>query len=99
MENNISKEEVKHIANLAKLPLTEEQLEKFTGQFQSILDLISKLNLLDTADTKPTFQVTGLTDVFRDDVVDESRTLSQTEALKNAKRTHNGFFVVKSVFD
>lgn len=98
MENNITKEEVKHIAKLAHLKLNEEQLDKFTQQFGTVLELVSRLNSLDTTGVEPTSQVTGSKNVFREDMVDESRYLTQEEALKNSKRTYRGYFVVEAVF-
>ncbi|MBI5620037.1 Asp-tRNA(Asn)/Glu-tRNA(Gln) amidotransferase GatCAB subunit C, partial [Candidatus Gottesmanbacteria bacterium] len=58
-----------------------------------------KIQTLDTSNVPETSQVTGSENVFRDDEVDAGRILTQEEALSNAKRTHNGFFVVKSVFE
>ncbi len=88
---------VSHISKLANLPLTEEEKKKFAEQLSSILDYFTKLNELDTANVEPTSQVTGLENVTRND---ESRpSLSQEEALANAKSTQNGLFKVKAVLD
>ncbi len=63
----ISKEEVKHIANLARIKLTSEEGEKFSKELSSILDFVNQLNEVDTKDVKPIDQVTGLDNVMRED--------------------------------
>lgn len=95
----VSPAETKKISLLANLPLSEKQTATFSAQLSSVLDYISKIQSLDTAGVEETAQVTGLTNVFREDVVDESRMLTQEQALSNAKRTHNGYFVVNAVFE
>ena len=89
--------QVSHIATLAHLPITEEQKELFSKQLSAILVFVSKLQTVDTTSVVPTSQVTGLENVFREDVVAPSFT--QEEALANAPRQHNGFFVVDAVFE
>ena len=91
-------DDVRHVAKLANLQLTEEQIHKFRDQLTSVLGYMSKIQQLDTKDVIPTAQVTGLENVFRDDIVEESRMLTQEQALSNAKRTYNGYFVVDAVF-
>lgn len=88
---------VPHVAKLASLPLKKEEIEKFQKQLSSILNYIAKLNELDTKNIEPTSQVTGLENVTRDDK--PSPSLSQEEALKNAKSKHNGFFKVPAIFN
>ncbi len=63
----ISKEEVKHIANLARIKLTGEEEEKFSKDLSSILDFVNQLNEVDTKDVKPIDQITGLDNVMRED--------------------------------
>lgn len=95
----ISVGEVKKVAGLASLPITDAQAEKFGPQLTSVLGYVAKVQSLDTEGIEETSQVTGMENVFREDVVDSSRTFTQTEALQNAKKTHNGYFVVPAVFD
>ncbi len=90
---------VKHIAQLASLPLTRGEEELFSKQLTSILDLVSKLQKIDTTNVTPTSQVTGLVNILREDVVESDRTFSQEQALANAKKTYNGFFVVPAIFE
>jgi len=65
----LSKEEVKHIAHLARLGLTEEELEKYTQQLSSILDYVEQLKEVNTDGVEPTAQVTGLENVLRPDSI------------------------------
>ena len=97
--SELTLEEISHVADLAKLKLTKEDPEKFRTQLSSILDLVAKLQEVDTAGILPTNQVTNLENVFREDEVDENRILTQEEVLSNAKRIHKGYFVVKAIFE
>lgn len=78
---------LKKIIKLANLPLTEEEEEKYSQQLSAILDYIDQLNQVDTENIEPTFNVTGLSNVVRED--ETLPFLSQKE----------GFFVTKGVFD
>ncbi|MBI4127128.1 Asp-tRNA(Asn)/Glu-tRNA(Gln) amidotransferase subunit GatC [Candidatus Peregrinibacteria bacterium] len=75
----LSKEQVKKIAHLARLHLTDDEVELFAGQLTDILNYVDVLKELDTAGVPETNQVTGLTNVLREDVV--SRTLCEPDAL------------------
>lgn len=89
--------DVAHIAKLAHLSLKPEQIEKFKEQLSSILEYFGKLNKVNTTGVEPTSQVTGLTNVFREDMIEPS--LSQDEALFNAKQKHDGYFMVDAVLE
>lgn len=93
------KKDVLHVAKLANLKLTEKQIEKFTPQLSSVINYVSKIQELDTKKIKETSQVTQLKNVFREDRIETERILSQDDALGNAKRAYNGYFVVDAVFD
>ena len=67
----ISREEILHVSRLARLKLSEEELELYTEQLGAILDYISKLNELDTAGVPPTSHVLDLANVFRADEVSQ----------------------------
>lgn len=95
----VSIQELKHLVKLAKLKLSEDQLQKLAPSFKVFLDYVSKIKSLDTKNFRETSQVTGRENVFRDDVVDEKRMLTQDEALSNAKRKHQGFFLVDALFN
>ncbi|MBI4058588.1 Asp-tRNA(Asn)/Glu-tRNA(Gln) amidotransferase subunit GatC, partial [Candidatus Gottesmanbacteria bacterium] len=94
-----TEEDVKKIATLASLSLTNEEITNYTKQLSSILEYVGKLQKVNTDKVPPTSQVTGLENVFREDIVDHERMLSQEDALSNAPETHNGYFVVKAIFE
>jgi len=96
--SNISKEQVNHIADLAQMPLEEGEAEMFSELFSDTIDYIGVLNELDTSNVTETFQVTGLVNVFQKDNANV-RTLTQEEALQNAKETERGLIVTRGVFD
>lgn len=89
--------DVKHIAKLANIKVTDEEIPKFEKQLTDILDYVKKLDEADTSTVEPTSQVTGLENVLREDIAGTS--LSQEEALSNAKNKHNGMFAVKGIFE
>lgn len=93
----LTADDVKHIAKLANLSLAADDLERFAKQLAETLGYIQKLAEVQTADVAPTAQITGLTNVFRQDEVKPS--LSQEEALANAADSHNGYFKVRAIFD
>ena len=64
---DITREDVEHIAKLARIKLTDEEKTKLTEELGSILTYVSKLNEIDTTGVEPTAQVTGLENVFRKD--------------------------------
>lgn len=87
--------DISHVAKLANLPLTDEEKKKFEKQLEETISYIQNLNEADVTGIEPTSQVTGLENVTREDIAKPS--LSQEDALKNAKSTHNGFFKVKGI--
>lgn len=93
----ISKEEVVHVADLARIEFGQEELERFTGQLGNILQYIDKLNELDTEGVKPTSHVLDISTPEREDRV--VKWLSTEEVLRNAPETEDDFFVVPKVID
>ncbi len=93
----ISKDTVRHVAELARLEFKEKELEKFTEQLGNILGHIEELNELDTSNVEPTFHVLGLSTPLREDVVESS--LSSEEALENSPHRQEDFFVVPKVIE
>lgn len=94
----VTPEDVVRIGALANLLLTYEETELFASQLTAILAFVSKLQKVPARNVEPTAQVTGLKNVYREDVVDESRILTQEEVLRNARKRHNGYFMVPSVW-
>lgn len=93
----LTKSQVKHVAKLADLKLTEREVAKFQKQLSEVLDYTAQLDELETKGVEPTSQVTGLENVFREDEPEPS--LSQTEAISGAKRKEKGFFRTKAIFE
>ena len=89
--------DVNHVAKLANLTLSEEEKKKFEKQLEETVEYIKGLDEVDTKDVEPTSQVTGLENVTREDEIKPS--LSQEDALKNAKSTYHGFFKVKGILN
>jgi aspartyl-tRNA(Asn)/glutamyl-tRNA(Gln) amidotransferase subunit C len=87
--------EVKHIAELAKLKFSHEELESYTGQLNKILEYIEKLNELDTDNVEPLSHPVEGYNVFREDELKPS--VSREEALKNAPDSTDEFFKVPKV--
>ena len=94
MKNQIP---VSHIAQLANIPITKDEELRLESAFEETLTVVEKLQSIDVQDVEPTFQVTGLENVMREDIVDEKRMFSQEQALANARAQHDGFFVVPQV--
>lgn len=93
----ISKEEVAHVAYLARLYFSEEEKEKFTNQLNKILEYMDQLRKLDTSQIEPTFHAVARTNVFREDQILPS--FSQGLSLKNAPDQDRGFFRVPKIID
>ncbi|MCR4306190.1 MAG: Asp-tRNA(Asn)/Glu-tRNA(Gln) amidotransferase subunit GatC, partial [Candidatus Daviesbacteria bacterium] len=89
-------DQVKKVAKLANLPLTTEEEEKYSEQLSNILNYIEQLNKVDTSDIEPTFNVTGQSNVMRED--ETAGCLSQEEVLQNATKSKNNMFETKGVF-
>lgn len=69
----ITREQVLRIAKLSKFKLDEKEIEMYQGQLSSILNFVEQLAEVDTDNVEPTYQVTGLQTVLRDDEVKESQ--------------------------
>ncbi len=93
----ITRQEVEHVAKLARLGLSDAEMEKMRAQLDAILTYIDKLNQLDTRDVEPTSHVIPMTNVFREDAVSSS--LSQEQALVNAPDRHESFFRVPRILE
>ncbi|ABY34654.1 MAG TPA: Asp-tRNA(Asn)/Glu-tRNA(Gln) amidotransferase GatCAB subunit C [Chloroflexus aurantiacus] len=93
----LSEAEVRHVARLARIALSDEEIALMQAQLSAILDYIAMLQEVDVSNVPPTAQVTGLTTVWRPDVVGEM--LTQEQALANAPDQQDGMFRVRAVFD
>lgn len=93
----ISRKEVEHIARLARLELTEEEIIRFQRQLSDILDYAARLGELDTQHIPPTATVLPLRSVLRPDETDQS--LQREDLLKNAPLTQDGQFRTPPVME
>ena len=94
---SLSKKEVDAVAHLARLDISEEMAEKMAGQLNQVLDLIAKLNELDTSGVEPLSHPGALASVWRDDV--PAGSLPRESALRNAPDAADGFFRVPRVIE
>lgn len=91
---------VKKIAELSDITLENEtELHSITQALTDTLKMFENLEKLDLEDIEPLHQVTGLETVLRDDKVVKEYMFTQSQALKNAQRTYQGYFVVPRVID
>ena len=91
----LTREEVLHVADLARLTLVPAEIELFTRQLNDILAYVEKLQELDTAGVEPLAHVIPVFNVFREDVV--SQGLDRESALDNAPALEEGAFVVPRI--
>ncbi len=93
----ISRGDVEHVANLARLELSQEEMEALTRQLNDILTHMEKLGELDTEDVPPTYHVLDMVNLFRPDKV--GKCLQQEEALANAPDQDQGCIRVPRVLE
>jgi aspartyl-tRNA(Asn)/glutamyl-tRNA(Gln) amidotransferase subunit C len=93
----ISKDEVTHVAHLARLEFGAEEMEKFTAQLNNILLYMDKLGEVDTAGVEPVTHAIVRKNAFREDVVGAS--LPPEVSLANAPEARGGCFLVPKVID
>jgi aspartyl-tRNA(Asn)/glutamyl-tRNA(Gln) amidotransferase subunit C len=91
----ISRQEVEHVALLARLKLSEAEMNQYTEQLNSILEYAALLEQIDTSNVAPTAHAVQLANVFRDDVVKPS--MAQEKVLQNAPDADDGFFRVPRI--
>ena len=93
----IDRTQVQHIAALARISLTDAEVETYSRQLSDILDQFEALQNLDTTGVAPTAHVAGLDNVLRDD--DPGLSLEAEDSLLNAPRRRGDFFQVRAVLD
>ena len=91
----LTRSDVEHVAYLARLRLTADELDRLEGQLNHILDQYAKLSELDTSSIPPTAQTIELENILRDDVAIPS--LAVEEVLRNASKTQGDFIVVPPI--
>lgn len=93
----ISKQEVEHVAKLARLELSDQEQEKLTDQLSGILTYVEQLNKLDTTGVEPTSHVLDISNVTREDIAGKS--LPQEIALANAPDKAAGHYKVPRILE
>jgi len=91
----ISEEQVRHMAVLARLGLSDEQVAKLSGELSSILDHIEKMSELDLRDVEPMAHAVDVVNVTRPDI--NRPGLTQAEALMNAPEQQDGAFLIPAI--
>lgn len=91
----ISSQEVEHVANLARLELSPEQIEIYAGHLNNILTYMAKLAEVNTEGLEPTYHAVGTVNAFREDEVKES--LERDQALANAPASDRKNIIVPKV--
>ncbi|MGB0194742.1 MAG: Asp-tRNA(Asn)/Glu-tRNA(Gln) amidotransferase subunit GatC [Schleiferiaceae bacterium] len=89
---SISKEQIKHLAHLSRLELSENELDAMQGDMEKILEFVAKIDALDLSGVEPLTQMSSSVDVMREDKVGEM--LSKEQALKNAPDANSDYFRV-----
>jgi len=95
--SRISTDEVKHVAHLARLAITEEEASRFTQQLDKIITYAEQLNEVDTENVEPTSHVLEIKNVMREDVAKPG--LPNEEVLKNAPNHQDGQIKVPPIIE
>ena len=95
----LSKEEVLHLAKLASLTLSEEEITRYQAQLSNIIGYIEMLDKVNTDNIEPIEQLTELDNVAFEDGTKSERSLTQVEVVQNTKTHKNGHIRVNAIFD
>lgn len=90
---------VEKIVNQANLKLSTKENAQLRDDFDDVLALINQLQTIETTTHQSSFSTSELENIFREDEVDNNHSFSQHEALLNAPRTYNGYFVVDRILE
>ena len=97
MAQKIDAEEVRKVAKLARLDLSDAEVGEFTGQLEAILEYVEKMDELDTAEVEPLAHCLPISNVFREDIIRPS--LGTETVLANAPQYDMPFFKVPKILD
>lgn len=97
MSKKISKEDIKHIANLSRLIVSDDEVDSYAEKLSNIVDMANQISDIDTSLVKPTTHVVENINVFRKDEVKESK--NREEILKNAPSKEAGCISVLKVVE
>jgi aspartyl-tRNA(Asn)/glutamyl-tRNA(Gln) amidotransferase subunit C len=90
MKVKINKELIQHVADVARLKLTDKEIEKFSVELKEVIEAFSKLDEVDTEDIEPSLQPVELKNMLREDK--EEKCLSQEDALSLTEHKKDGYF-------
>ncbi|XJS10108.1 Asp-tRNA(Asn)/Glu-tRNA(Gln) amidotransferase subunit GatC [Aerococcaceae bacterium WGS1372] len=93
----LTKDQVKHVAKLAKLSFTDDELSDFTNDFGRIIEMVEQLEEVDTEGVKPTYHGNQLVDVMRDDIAIERN--KTKELLSNAPESDGRYIKVPAILE
>lgn len=93
--SRISEEQVRHVANLARLAMSDQEVKQFRQDLDAIITYAEQLNEVDTIGVEPTSHVLNMSNVLRED--EPCNWINQEEALKNAPDKKDGQFKVPSI--
>ena len=91
----ITEEDVKHVAGLAKLEFSDDEIGKFTSQIEDIMNMANELRKIDTTGVEPTINVTDAVNIMRDDVA--TAPIPREELMKNVPEHEDGFIKVPAI--
>ena len=92
---SIGRDDVARLADLARIQLTDEEIDRFAGEFDSIMHAVASVSEVATEDVPETSHPNAMTNVFREDVV--GQTLTQEQALSGAPEAEDGRFAVPQI--
>lgn len=92
---SIGRDDVARLADLARIQLTDEEIDRFAGEFDSIMDAVASVSEVASEDVPATSHPIAMTNVFREDVVEP--TLTQEQALASAPEAQDGRFAVPQI--
>ena len=95
----LKREQIDHIAKLARLELTEAELKKYGSQLSAVLNYVDQLKEVDTTDVEPTAQITGLENTLRQDAKEDGDKRESEGALRQAPELESGQIKVKRVLE
>jgi len=93
----LSKDEVKHIAELARIGLKKDEIEKYRKDLSAVLDYFKKLEELDTKNVEPVGHITETLNIKRGDEQKDFENLGKKRIIENIPETKDGYLKVKSV--
>jgi len=98
-KKSLTNEEIVHLAGLAGLSLTKEEIQKYKTQLEETISYIENLNELETKNVNPTSHTTSLTNIYFSDGEKNDRLLDQSVIFQNAKNKEKNYFKVRKILD